>query len=156
MKLRAAQEQDIDAITTILTDNSVEVDKELYLKQIKHNKHFYVLDDEDKVLGFLLAFDKKGLSDPKLKNDPKIKHLLKDKSWEFLYIKEIIVKKSEKGKRLEIILLSAFLDDVADKPVYAVVGEKDPLETFLSFLNFQESETFELEGQPCLIFEWEK
>lgn len=156
MKIRAAQEQDLDDVMVVLKDNGNEPNHDWVLNQIKHNKHFYILDDEDKVLGFLLAFDKKGLSDKILKNDDKVKHLLKDKTWEFIYIKDILVKKSEKGKRLEIILLSAFLDDVADKLIYAVVKAGSAEENLLNFLNFQESESFDLDGKNYLVCEWEK
>jgi len=130
-----------------------ELDKSLSGKEVLKNKHCYILEEDKNILGVVVAYSKGLLKTHK--KDKLGQHVAKKYLGDFFYFDRIIM--SKKGKGMEKVLLTSFLDDVGEEIVMATVKhgpekEHDKL-MILEFFDFKLQEEFKQGKETFGVYE---
>jgi len=145
MLLRLAEKDDLKQLK--------EIDKNISSKDILKNKHCYLLEEEKEILEIVIAYTKDLLK--KIKKDKLGKHITKKYLGDFFYFDRVVM--SERGKGMEKVLLTSFLDDVGEEIVMATVKhepEKDHDKILLlEFFDFKFQEDVKDNGNVFGVYE---
>lgn len=174
MKIRPAEERDLDQIMAIVEENIISRDtggKSGLIEYPKHDKNWYldkigskyfsVIDDDGKILGFLSAYEKMFLQKHDFKGDEIVAHLLKNFSSNWIYADLLAITKEKQGKGYGRMIMSSFIDDCEGKIVYGAVAHKPwknkESSRLLNFFDFELVEEIEVySGLKFGIYMWEK
>ncbi len=159
MRIRPVSLDDLKQIISIAKEQGDNQEKTYWQAQIKDNKRFLVLEDDEEnnkqILGFVMSYEKKFFQKEKSLTDRLAKLLLKNKFPSFVHIHKIILKAEMKNKGYETMLFSSAVDDAKSAPIYATT--KHFKETFLERFDFELSEEltkqFQEEGQNVYVLE---
>jgi len=134
LNIRSANLEDAIKIYELATSNSLSKQKsrklangflvsdftiEKYEKYILNNRYFFLIEDQDEIRGFLLAFTKEEINPDELVN----KKILAYSSYDFVIIKQICVAPGYHHKGYGSVLYSFLMDEVKQNIFAAVVLE---------------------------------
>jgi len=177
MKMRGATVDDIDAIISLIQQNNSEnknhknrEDPNLIKKTIESKDGYIsVLEGEatedqgskaGKLIGVMIGYHKKFLSNKEFNSDKIVQHLLKNIQYDFVYTDILVVSKEQQGKQYGRMLMLSFLDDTKKNTIIAAAAlsphkNKDSLKLFDGFRFTKEDEITVYDGLTLGIFEYD-